>query len=125
MPWSALPGIDVDALVGFEVEHVSNLDPKAKEGFGDKVADYDSFDLGVRQELVGNEAKRIGGGGSFDDLVARLKAKKDDPDAVGAPDEDGWGPESATPAEYGFDDGDPDDESVESINPFTYDAGEK
>jgi hypothetical protein len=136
-----MTGMDEKALVGFDVEHVVNLDEKAKEGFGDKVADYDDFDVEVRKELVGEEANRMGGVGSF--RVAWLIVqptlgieiddefvKQEDPDELDAPDEttpddDGWDTESATPAEYGFDDSISADESIDIINPFIDDAGEK
>jgi hypothetical protein len=65
-------GMDADALVGFEVEHVLNLDQTAKDGFGDKVIVYDDFDLEVRGELIGEEAQRMGGFGSFDDLLGQI-----------------------------------------------------
>jgi hypothetical protein len=93
-----MTGMDEKALVGFDVEHVVNLDEKAKEGFGDKVADYDDFDVEVRKELVGEEANRMGGVGSF--RVAWLIVqptlgieiddefvKQEDPDELDAPDE--------------------------------------
>jgi hypothetical protein len=68
-------GMDVDALVGFEVDHVVNLDQTAKEGFGDKVITFDDFDLEVRGELIGEEAQRMGGFGSFDDLLGLVESE--------------------------------------------------
>ena len=67
-----MTGMDVDALVGFEFDHVVNLDDKAKEGFGDKVFDFENFDLDVRGELIGDEAQRMGGFGSFEDLLKQF-----------------------------------------------------
>jgi hypothetical protein len=63
-------GMDVDALTGFDIDHVINLDEEAKDGFGDHVMEFDDFDLEVRGELIGEEAQRMGGFGSFDDLLA-------------------------------------------------------
>lgn len=71
-----LTGMALDALVGFEVDHVRNLDDEARQGFGDKVVEFDNFDLEVRGELIGDEAQRMGGFGSFEDL---LKLFNDEP----------------------------------------------
>ncbi len=58
------------ALDSGAVDHVINLDEEAKDGFGDHVMEFDDFDLEVRGELIGEEAQRMGGFGSFDDLLA-------------------------------------------------------
>ncbi|MDP6665990.1 MAG: hypothetical protein QF357_01180, partial [Dehalococcoidia bacterium] len=40
--------------------------------FGDMVPAFDDFDLDVRKELVDEPALRLGGVGSFEDLLAQL-----------------------------------------------------
>jgi hypothetical protein len=80
-------GMGVDALVGFEVEHVINLDQTAKDGFGDKVTDFEDFDLEVRGELIGEEAQRMGGFGSFDDLMTQIGGDGPSPEELA---ELGW-----------------------------------
>jgi len=75
-------GMDVDALIGFEFEHVLNLDEEAKEGFGDHVMDFEDFDLEIRGELIGEEAQRMGGFGSFKDLVAQFDGEGPSPEEL-------------------------------------------
>ena len=73
-----LTGMDAGALVGFAPDHVRNLGEEAIQGFGDKVFDFDDFDLEVRKELIGDEAQRMGGFGSFADLIGHFGGEPGD-----------------------------------------------
>ena len=65
-------GMELGALAGFDVGQVRNLEPDAIHGIGDKVPAFDDFDFDVRKELAETPGLRLGGVGSFDDLVNRL-----------------------------------------------------
>lgn len=65
-------GMELGALAGFDVGLVRNLEPDAIHGIGDKVPAFDDFDFDDRKELVEAPGLRLGGVGSFDDLVNRL-----------------------------------------------------
>ncbi len=65
-------GMDPSALAGFDVTQIQNLDTDALHGIGDKVEGFDDFDLDVRKELVDDSALRLGGVGSFEELLAQL-----------------------------------------------------
>ena len=102
-----LTGMDPDALTGFEFEHVFNLDEEAKEGFGDHVMDFGDFDLEVRGELIGEEAQRMGGFGSFDDLLAQIGGEGPTPEELKAL---GWDEDfDPTALDFGLDGVDVDD----------------
>ena len=64
--------MEIEALAGFGLEQVLNLDEDAKLGIGDKVRVFDDFDLDVRKEFVDDEARRLGGVGSFEELASKL-----------------------------------------------------
>lgn len=65
-------GMELGALAGFDVGQVRNLEPDAIHGIGDKVPAFDDFDFDDRKELVEAPGLRLGGVGSFDDLVNQL-----------------------------------------------------
>ena len=65
-------GMELGALAGFDVGQVRNLEPDAIHGIGDKVPAFDDFDFDARKELVEAPGLRLGGVGSFDDLVNQL-----------------------------------------------------
>jgi len=64
--------MDLEAMAAFEPEHVMNLEPEAKEGFGDKVPGFEDFSVDVRRELVDDSQLLLGGVGSFDDMAAAV-----------------------------------------------------
>ena len=61
-----------DARAVAVLKQIQNLDPEALHGIGDKVLTFDDFDLDVRKELVEEPAQRLGGVGSFEDLLKQL-----------------------------------------------------
>ena len=67
--------MDEDALVGFKQEHVRNFSDASKKGMGDKVSTFEEFNIGVREELVDKQARRLGGVGSFKDLASSVKGE--------------------------------------------------
>jgi hypothetical protein len=63
-------GMELGAQAGFDVGQGRNLEPDAIHGIGDKVPAFDDFY--VRKELVEAPGLRLGGVGSFYDLVNQL-----------------------------------------------------
>ena len=82
--------MELSALVGFDADQVHNLDAEAKNGIGDKVPSFEDFDLAVRKELVDEPALRLGGVGSFEDLLKQLTDNADTPPAPERLEELGW-----------------------------------
>jgi len=78
--------MDEGALVGFKEEHVRNLNDDSKKGMGDKVSTFEEFAIGVRKALVDKEARRLGGVGSFKDLVDSVAGALDKQQLLGL----GW-----------------------------------
>ena len=83
-------GMALEALVGFDISQVQNLDSEAKFGIGDTVATFGDFDLAVRKELVDESALLLGGVGSFDDLLSQLTGNDGSEPTPGQLAESGW-----------------------------------
>jgi hypothetical protein len=64
--------MDSEAVEGFGAEQVRNLIPESKIAVGDKIEAFDNVGLEVRQELVAQPQRRLGGVGSFKDLAKSL-----------------------------------------------------
>jgi hypothetical protein len=61
-----------EAVEGFGAEQVRNLIPESKIAVGDKIETFDNVGIEVRQELVAEPQRRLGGVGSFKDLAKSL-----------------------------------------------------
>ena len=74
--------MDDQSLSGFNEDQVRNFTPESKEGMGDAVQSFEDFDIGVRKELVEEDSRRLGGVGSFDDLVKSINGELDDSESL-------------------------------------------
>ena len=84
-----ITNMDSDSLQGFNVEQVRNLEKNSKNGLGDKVKTFTQFDIDVRRELVDVPKRRLGGVGSFSDLVKSVKEEDKNSGSLKAEDWDG------------------------------------
>ena len=64
--------MDSKAAEGFGAEQVRNLQPESKAAVGDKIETFENVPIEVRQELVAQPQRRLGGVGSFQDLAKSL-----------------------------------------------------
>jgi len=80
--------MELGALSAFDISQVKNLDKQAIAGIGDTVPEFGDFDVEVRFEVVGEEALRLGGVGSFAELAVQI-AEGPSPEALEAM---GWDP---------------------------------
>ena len=67
--------INDKALTGFKEEHVRNFSDDSRNGLGDKVSTFKDFDIGVRKVLIDQDSRRLGGVGSFKDLVRSVNGE--------------------------------------------------
>jgi hypothetical protein len=67
-------GMDAKAAEGFGADQVRNLLPESKNAVGDKIETFENVGIDVRQELVAQPQRRLGGVGSFQDLVKSMQA---------------------------------------------------
>ncbi|NQW20538.1 MAG: hypothetical protein HQ477_07440, partial [Chloroflexi bacterium] len=79
--------MDTNALAAFNIDQVTHLDEVAKQGIGDKVPEFANFDIDVRKEFIGDDALRLGGVGSFEELAAQLTGTPPTPEELA---ELGW-----------------------------------
>ena len=116
---TAMPGfarehmtnMELDALAAFDISQVENLDELAIAGIGDTVPEFDDFDVEVRFEVVGEEALRLGGVGSFEELAEQI-AEGPSPEDLEAM---GWDPSLGNPEDFDFSAGVPEGLTGEAL----------
>jgi hypothetical protein len=79
--------MDFDALAAFRLDQVVHLDHEAKQGIGDTVPEFGDFDMDVRKEFIDEDARRLGGVGSFEELAAKFGGPPPSPEELA---ELGW-----------------------------------
>ena len=79
--------ISQEALSDISSEQVKNLTQDSKEGLRDTVSSFENFDVSVKEELVSDDVRLLGGVGSFSDFI---KERIDSATEENMPSQSGW-----------------------------------
>ncbi|MFL2760153.1 MAG: hypothetical protein ACJ0BG_04030, partial [Dehalococcoidia bacterium] len=79
--------ISREALSDINSEQVKNLTQDSKEGLRDTVSSFENFDVSVKEELVDDDVRLLGGVGSFSDFI---KERIDSVAEENIPSRSGW-----------------------------------
>ena len=79
--------ISQEALSDISSEQVKNLTQDSKEGLRDTVSSFENFDVSVKEELVSDDVRLLGGVGSFSDFI---KERIDSVAEENIPSRSGW-----------------------------------
>jgi len=69
-------GMNSTAVERFGADQVNNLQVESKTAVGDKIEKFDNIDIAVREALVPEDKRLLGGLGNFSDLLAAHDAKE-------------------------------------------------